>query len=548
MTENLAGMSTTEPLRSLYLERGWWSESETLQSRIAAVAAIDPERLAAIDAQGRRLSYSELDSQAGRFAAGLAQLGIDRGEVVGMQLPNRVEALTVMCGIERAGGVVALLMPMYRHKEIEYIARTGSMKALVVPGVHRRVDHDGIAVDLRESGLIDHVVSLGDRPGGDPGPAGVVDFWQLVESGASPSWQLPDLRPDDPAALAFTSGTTGAPKGVLHSHNTMLSGNRTLSEALHLTEVDPIFIPAVVGHGTGYVWGMRLALYLGSPAVLMDTWDPERGARLLAAERCSWTMVAPTFVQDLLDAAERAEVDISCLRYLSCGGAAPGTDLHQRVADELDCTLLRLYGQTEAFLSTHCMPGDPPAKLIDTEGAALPGVELEVRNEEGEELPPGEEGELFARGPHRCVGLLTEDGLERLERDRWIASGDLAAIDADGFLSIRGRIKEFINRGGFKYSPVEVENLLHEHPAIARVAVIAVADHRLGERGCACAILRDGAELSFQDLTAYLGSRGMAPFKWPEYLVIREQFPMTPSGKIQKHLLREEVEPGLETQ
>jgi acyl-CoA synthetase (AMP-forming)/AMP-acid ligase II len=535
MTENAAVAVEDAALRRRYLDASWWSDSETLQTGIARVAASDASRLAAVDLAGRELSYGDLDRRADGLAQGLHDLGLRHGDVIGMQMPNRVEALITMCGIERAGGVVAVLMPMYRRKELEFIARRGSMKALIVPGVHRRVDHDRIALEMKRDGVIEHVISLEDREGDDRAGEGVVSFDELVHTRPV---DLPELRPDDPAALMFTSGTTGTPKGVLHSHNTMLAGNRILSGELSLGAADPIFVPAVVGHGTGYVWGMRFALYLGSCAVLMDTWSAENGARHLARHGCTWTMVAPTFVQDLLDAAETASIDITCLRYLSCGGAAPSPDLHQRVADELRCQLLRLYGQTEAFLSTHCLPDDPPEKLMSTEGAPLPGTELKVLGDDGEVLDAGQEGELCARGPHRCVALLTDDGLRRLDRDEWIPSGDLAAIDPEGFVSIRGRIKEFINRGGFKYSPVEVENLLHEHPSILRAAVVPVGDERLGERGCACIIVKPGAALSLQDLVHYLKEHGMAPFKWPEYLLVRDDFPMTPSGKIQKPALR----------
>jgi non-ribosomal peptide synthetase component E (peptide arylation enzyme) len=539
-------VTTAEELRDRYLAQGWWSATETLQERVRATAERSPTRLAAVDAQGRALSYASLDARADELAAGLRGLGLLEGDVVGMQIPNRVEALLVMCAIERAGGVVAPLMPMYRRKELEYIATAGRMRMLFVVRTYRGVDHEAIAVALMRETGVEHVISLADDEKSTaraPALETVHDLDAVRRAGRAElaTAPLPALNPDAVAALMFTSGTTGTPKGVLHSHNTLLAGNRILSGELGLTDADAVFIPAVVGHGTGYVWGMRFSLFLGGRAVLLDTWEPERGARLLSEHGCSWTMVAPTFVQDLLDASGHADIDIRCLRYLSCGGAAPATSLHARAREELGCTLLRLYGQTEAFLSTHCLPSDPPEKLTSTEGSALPGAELQVLRADGAQADPDEPGELHARGPHRCVGLLIDGETRRLALDEWVPSGDLASIDRAGFLAVRGRIKEFINRGGFKYSPVEVEDLLHTHPGVARAAVIALPDERLGERACACVVPRQES-LRLEDLTEFLRGQGMAPFKLPERLEVFDHLPQTPSGKVKKHVLVELVE------
>lgn len=523
--------------RDRYEAEGLWSPSETLQSRVRETARRDGERVAGVDDEGRVLSYGRLDMDADDLAAGLQALGLETGAVIGMQMPNRVEALTVMCAIERVGGIVCPLMPMYRLRELEHIARAGRMRAMIVAGTVRKVDHDALAADLVSRGLIDHAVSMS----GSARHRHVHPVAEVVAMGRSarPGTEARALDPNADAALMFTSGTTGSPKGVLHTHNTLLAGNRALSRALALDERDVIFIPAVVGHGTGYVWGMRFALFLGARAVLVERWHPETGARLVAAQRCTWTMIAPTFVQDLLDSSERAHVDLGAVRYVSCGGAAPPTSLYERLARAFDCQLLRLYGQTEAFLSTHCMPGDPIAKLAATEGRALPGVELRVVRDDGTPADDDEIGELHARGAHRCVGLIEGDVLRRVGADEWIPSGDLASIDAEGFLSIRGRRKEFINRGGFKYSPVEVEDLLLRHPEVARVAVVAVPDERLGERGCACIIPKADRAPTLESVVSFLRNSGMAPFKWPERIEVFDEFPLTPSGKVKKYVLRE---------
>jgi acyl-CoA synthetase (AMP-forming)/AMP-acid ligase II len=520
--------------RQSYLASGYWSVTETLQSRVRDTAAIAPERTAAVDAGGQRLSYGKLDADADALARSLVDIGVLPGQVVGMQVQNRVEAVIVMCGIERVGAVVAPLMPMFREKELRYISQIANMRTLIVPGRFRNFDHVEMAQRLKASKLIDRIIAV--EQGGTSGEA--MSLESLIKSGYSSEADLPELGPDRDAALMFTSGTTGSPKGVLHSHNTMLSGNRILSRTLGLDSDDVIYVPAVVGHGTGYIWGVRFALFLGTRAVLLDRWEPERGARLLEQEQCTWTMVAPTFVQDLLDASQRSDIDLTSLRYLSCGGAAPSSSLRSAVRERLSIELLRLYGQTEAFLSTHCLPDDPDEKLDRTEGRPLPGVDLRVVSDNGTDAEPGEPGELYVRGPHKCVGLLTDEGKLRIDTDDWIASGDRAVLDAHGYLSIRGRIKEFINRGGFKYSPIEVEDVLHTHPSIARVAVVPIQDDRLGERGCVCVVLRPGTSITLESIVDFLRAAGMAPFKWPEQLRIFDSFPTTASGKIQKYIIQ----------
>jgi non-ribosomal peptide synthetase component E (peptide arylation enzyme) len=528
-----------DPIREHYLRQGYWSEDETLQSMVAATAKRFPDRLAAVDAARRQLTYAELDQRADALARGLRATGVGAGDVVGMQLPNRIEAIVTMCGLERLGAVVVPLMPMYRVKELTHIAQTASMRTIVVQGSYRDFDYAAQARELIEAGWLERAVVV---DGAGEAAGAVRDFEALIAAGATERAPLPTLSPDDAAAIMFTSGTTGSPKGVLHNHNTLLSGNRIFAAVLGLDERDAVFVPSVVGHATGYVWGMRLALCLGTRAVLLDQWNPAFAATLLAEQQCTWMMVAPTFVQDLLEAAREEQIDLSSLRYISCGGAAPATELYGRAREELGCELMRLYGQTEAFLSTHCLPGDPEEKLVSTEGRALPGAELRVLLEDGREAPAGELGELYARGPHRSIGLIDAEGLHPLGTAAWIPSGDLASIDEDGYLSIRGRRKEFVNRGGFKYSPVEVEDLLHRHPKVARAAIVAMPDERLGERGCACVVASDGAELTLEELVDYLRDNGMAPFKWPERLVLFETLPTTASGKVQKHVLQELIE------
>jgi acyl-CoA synthetase (AMP-forming)/AMP-acid ligase II len=327
----------------------------------------------------------------------------------------------------------------------------------------------------------------------------------------------------------------------VHTHNSTLFGNREVAKLLELGEEDVIFIPSPVGHGTGYVWGIRLALALGGTAVLQDVWNAEVAATLIAEHGCTYTMAATTFAQDLLVLDRKERQPLDSLRYFCCGGASIPSGLRQSVRERFGWELLRLYGQTEAFLSTHMLPSDPSERRDAYDGRPIPGVEIRIVDDADEPCAPEEVGEVVARGPHRCTGFLRpEDADDRFLDGGWIRSTDLGILSEDGYLAIRGRKRDMINRGGLKYNPGEIEDVLHRHPSILRVSVVRVPDDRLGERGCAVVVPKDGCTVELSDLTEFLRSAGVAPYKWPERIELVEELPMTASGKVQKFVLEQQ--------
>jgi cyclohexanecarboxylate-CoA ligase len=410
------------------------------------------------------------------------------------------------------------------------------MKVLFVPGTYRGFDHDALAQTLADRySTLSTVVTLGE-----PADRRFVEFAQLP---AEASWQSeladPDLDPDAVAAILFTSGTESSPKGAVHSHNTLLANTRALLEILDMGEDDGVFMASPLGHGTGYGFGIRLAGYLGSTLSLLDRWDPSAAAAMLSEHGAAYTHGALPFVEDLVNLGEIGSFDLSRLRYFVTGGAAVPPTTVKLALERLGCQVLRLYGQTEGFMSTLIRPDDPLEKLVNTDGRAVPGVEIRVLDEDDQDVPAGVSGHCVYRGPHLCLGFFEDPERTRasLTDDGWFRSGDLIALDDDGYLTVTGRSKEVINRGGYKYSPREVEEALLFHPDIERVAIVGIKDDRLIERACAFVILRKGASLELEGIQSFLDSHGIATFKWPEQLEIVDEFPMTPSGKIQKFRL-----------
>jgi acyl-CoA synthetase (AMP-forming)/AMP-acid ligase II len=523
----------SDELHARYTELGLWG-TDSIPSLLARHAHERPDAEAVVDDHGVRLTYADLDRLSSRLAGALADRGVAAGDVVGVQLPNCAEASVIACAVERLGAVVNPLVPMYRERELTYAAQACGTRALFVPGASRRHDYASTAARVADAvPSLTTVISLGDPL------AGAESYEDVIESGRP--FEGETLDADSVAAVLFTSGTEAAPKGALHSHNTLLANNRALAQLLRLGEDDHVFMASPVGHGTGYGFGIRLAIFLGSKLVLQETWEPSAAARMIADERCTYTHGATPFAHDLLNASQGRSFDLNSLRYFVTGGASVPTGFVRMVQEQVGCLLLRLYGQTEAFMTTLNRPGDDFDTLETRDGCPVPGVEFEIRREDGTRASPGEVGEAVCRGPHRCLGFL--DDLERtaaaIDHAGWMRMGDLCTMDESGYVTVVGRKKEVINRGGYKYSPREVEDVLALHPAVLRVAVIPIPDERLIERACAVVVVREGADVDLEEIVEYLRTAGVAPFKWPEQLELVDELPMTASGKVQKFVLTE---------
>jgi acyl-coenzyme A synthetase/AMP-(fatty) acid ligase len=413
-------------------------------------------------------------------------------------------------------------------------------RALVVPGVFRGFDHAAMAAGLRKElpALREVFVVRGETAAG-------LSPWSVL---ADQAWEhrtgrggLPGGDPNRVNEVIFTSGTTGEPKGVMHTPNTALSTIYPLMERLAFSERDVILMASTLGHQTGFLYGYCLNLLLGATAVWLDIWRVEDGARLIGEERVTFTMGATPFLQDLTYA--QTPHDLGSLRLFISAGAPIPRPLVRDARARLAATISAGWGMTENGLVTCNGLQDPEEKVCGTDGFPLPGMELRVVDADGQPLPPGAEGDLLVRGPAQFVGYFRRPEFTREGHtpDGWFRTGDRATLDRDGYVSITGRAKDLIIRGGENISVAEVENLLFAHPKVAGVAVVAMPDRRLGERACAFVIPAPGEPPTLPELTAYLDAQGLAKHKFPERLEVVAEFPMTPSGKIQKYRLRQVI-------
>jgi len=522
-----------------YTAQGLWT-GQVITDFLDEVAAATPDKLAAIDARGQ-ITYGELKRLSDRAALGLLELGVRPGDVVSFQLPNWIEFLVVHFAVTRIGAVNNPLIPIYRDREVGFMVALAQSKVIVVPQEFRGYDYPGMVDRLRgDWPALEHVLVVDG-----PTTAGRTSWQEFIET----PWEerrnpaeLTALRPDanDVTLLIFTSGTTGEPKGVMHTHNTLVAANAPLPERLGVSRDSVIHMASTFAHLTGFLYGVRLPTQVGgATAVYQDVWDAGRFIDLVEKHGISYTSAATPFLHDTLEAPGLADRDLSSLKLFCCMGAPIPRAIVREARQKLPgLTVLGGWGQSENALVTLGIPGDPEEKIVERDGYPWPGMEIRVVDFDGTVCKPAEEGRLQVRGPFLFVGYA-----ERLELTRnsfdgdWFETGDLAAIDEEGYLNITGRTKDVIIRGGENVPVAYVENVLYEHPLFAGVAVVGVPDPRLQERACAVVTLADGT-LTLAEMQAFLKEKGVARQYWPESLEVVDELPRTASGKIQKFQLR----------
>ncbi len=525
--------------RAAAVAAGDWRDVTLLHHLARAVAATpDKTAVAAIRTDGvegrseTRLSYRQLDGLADRAAAGLAARGVGRGDTVSFQLPNWWEFTVLHLACLKLGAVSNPLMVIFRERELSFMLDLAETSVLVVPAQFRGFDYAGMASNLRARlPRLRHVFTAGGSG------AGAEPFEALLAG--APLARVTDLGADDVIQLLYTSGTTGEPKGVLHTSNTMLSNLVPFADRLGLGADDVIHMPSPMAHQLGFMYGLVLPVMLGATAVLQDVFTAPEMARQIIQEGASFTMGATPFLNDLTEHVAASGAGTPSLRVFVSAGAPIPRALVTRARPTLGAAVISAWGMSENGAVTTTRLDDPEEKATTTDGLALPGMAVRVIDAEGDVLPAGAEGRLQVRGCSNFAGYLKRPELDNTDADGWFDTGDLARMDGEGYIRIAGRSKDIIIRGGENIPVVEVENLLYRHPAIAEVAIVGYPDARLGERACAFVKLREGAELSFADMAAFLADQQMARQYIPERLEIMDALPRTPSGKIQKFRLRE---------
>lgn len=513
------GRGVHDPER--YRAAGWWSERSVLQ-RYADAVTLRPDGLAVVDDRGVRLTHRELWAAGGRLAAELGRGGVAARHVVLVDLPNRVEWQVAVLGCLRAGAVPATLPVTTDADTVGYLVDAVAPRVVVT--ARTRGLADTVLDAVSRSSQAPGVLCVDDPDAGAGSWAGV--RWLVRPTAGAVGWRAP-VGVDH---LMFTSSTTGRPKSVVHSEETLGAVNAAFAERFGLTAADPLFMPSPLGHSVGAWHGSRLALWNGAPLVLQDRWDPELAARLLGEYGCAFTAAATPFLTDLVHTG-----GFGALRTFLCGGAAVPPSLVEAAEQASPGTLFSvLWGMTEGGVTT-CLRTSPRDKRAHTAGLPLPGLELCVVDG----------GELAMRGPGVCVGYLGQEDLfaELVTDDGFFRTGDLASIDDDGYLRVTGRSKDLIIRGGVNVSPLPTEDALAAHPHVRSVAVIGVPDERLGER-IGAVVCTDGETVTLDEMCAWLDGQRLPRRQWPERLFVVDEMPRTAAGKIRKNVLREQLTGG----
>jgi acyl-CoA synthetase (AMP-forming)/AMP-acid ligase II len=520
-----------------YRDAGWWTETTTVDM-LDDCAREQPDRLAIADPR-IRLTYAEYARRSERLASHFIRLGLTSNDVVALQLPNWSEFAIVVNAAMLAGIPFCQVHSDFRSREIEFVLRYAGAAVFICPVAFRRFDYLAMITDLRSAlPALCHVMAVGPDV-----PHRVFDLRAYLDNDAPlevPNETLRARRPhgDDLARVAFTSGTTGDPKAVLHLHNTTNSAVRFANRGHGITRdsIVLVFLPA------GMNWGLLnvlQALEAGCTLIMQDVFDAVTAMRLIERERVTYFCCAPAHLVAMLNSPELDRFDLSSLQTVVTGGASCPIEVIRAFRAHLRGDLLELYGMLETGFQSWTRPTDDVEAVCGTVGRPIAEVQSKVLDDNDQECPPGGVGEILSRGPSITIGYYDnpDANARSFTADGWFRTGDLGMFDEHGLLRIVGRKKEMIIRGGANIYPREIEEVLYQHPDIMDAAVIGIPDARLGERTCACVVPRSGRTLDFDTVVDFLRPK-IATYKLPEIVEVLPDLPRTPTGKIQKEPLR----------
>ena len=525
-----------------YARAGVW-RNVTLADCARHQVRHSPHRVTVVDGTQAR-TFGEIFAEAQRLSRAFAALGLRQGDVVSLQLPNWSETMALNLAASMAGVVINPIVPIYRESEVGYILRDARTRLFLVPQTFRGFDYPAMAQRLRGAlPDLDHVVVLRGQA------SGCLSYADLLARGDAAGLASPAPDPNAVKLVLYTSGTTGQPKGVLHSHNTIMSEIDAVIRYWEIDERDVILMPSPVTHITGYLYALELAFAAGIRVVFMERWSAAEAVDLIGRHAVSFSVGATPFLKELVAEVEARKSGLPSLRRFMTGGAPVPPEVVQRAAQVLpDCLTFRVYGSTEAPTITLGIRDRSEAQL----GAVTDGriVNHEVRIADpatGALLPEGADGEICARGPEVMLGYTDQRQTEEaFDADGYFRTGDLGYRSHGEFLTVSGRRKDLIIRGGENLSPKEIEDALHRHPAIREVACVAMPHERLGETVCAFVIPQPGCSMDVPTLAAHLEHAGLARQKFPERVELVDDLPRTASGKVQKNVLRERIAQALE--
>ena len=531
-------LTFNEQRRAAYRQQGLWGDA-SLADYWQQTARAMPDKIAVVDNHGASYTYSALDHAASCLANWMLAKGIESGDRIAFQLPGWCEFTVIYLACLKIGAVSVPLLPSWREAELVWVLNKCQAKMFFAPTLFKQTRPVDLILPLQNQ-----LPQLQQIVGVDKlAPATSSLSLSQIIADNTPLTTAITTHGDELAAVLFTSGTEGLPKGVMLTHNNILASERAYCARLNLTWQDVFMMPAPLGHATGFLHGVTAPFLIGARSVLLDIFTPDACLALLEQQRCTCMLGATPFVYDLLNVLEKQPADLSALRFFLCGG----TTIPKKVAREcqqLGIKLLSVYGSTESSPHAVVNLDDPLSRFIHTDGYAAAGVEIKVVDDARKTLPPGCEGEEASRGPNVFMGYFDEPELtaRALDEEGWYYSGDFCRMDEAGYIKITGRKKDIIVRGGENISSREVEDILLQHPKIHDACVVAMPDERLGERSCAYVVLKaPHHSLSLEEVVAFFSRKRVAKYKYPEHIVVIEKLPRTASGKIQKFLLRKDI-------
>ncbi|EED0272179.1 medium-chain fatty-acid--CoA ligase [Escherichia coli] len=531
-------LTFNEQRRAAYRQQGLWGDA-SLADYWQQTARAMPDKIAVVDNHGASYTYSALDHAASCLANWMLAKGIESGDRIAFQLPGWCEFTVIYLACLKIGAVSVPLLPSWREAELVWVLNKCQAKMFFAPTLFKQTRPVDLILPLQNQ-----LPQLQQIVGVDKlAPATSSLSLSQIIADNTPLTTAITTHGDELAAVLFTSGTEGLPKGVMLTHNNILASERAYCARLNLTWQDVFMMPAPLGHATGFLHGVTAPFLIGARSVLLDIFTPDACLALLEQQRCTCMLGATPFVYDLLNLLEKQPADLSALRFFLCGG----TTIPKKVARECQqrgIKLLSVYGSTESSPHAVVNLDDPLSRFMHTDGYAAAGVEIKVVDDARKTLPPGCEGEEASRGPNVFMGYFDEPELtaRALDEEGWYYSGDLCRMDEADYIKITGRKKDIIVRGGENISSREVEDILLQHPKIHDACVVAMPDERLGERSCAYVVLKaPHHSLSLEEVVAFFSRKRVAKYKYPEHIVVIEKLPRTASGKIQKFLLRKDI-------
>lgn len=530
----------TPEMIARYTKEGYWGK-DTFYDLLSAGVAAHPDREAIVDSKAR-ITYQELKNGVDRTAAFLKAQGIERGDVVTIQLPNWIEFCFVFFALELLGAVANKVNPDFRSSEVKYILQFSRSRAYVCSKAFKGFDYPGMVRELMsELPDLRLICVVDEEENSAPNTVSLVTG--LKSTAPLAENERVHMEANEVYRMAFTSGTTGNPKCVLHSFNTTLAACRLFNRVMKSTETDVFLIYLPIGMGWGF-WVLLEALLLGARIILLDRFSGRAALELIQREKITLVPTAPASIVAMLNMPDLEKYDISSLRIVMTGGGSCPVETLRDFQRRMSGHLIETYGMLEIGYHTCTRLTDDAEKVNGTIGRCIEGMGLRLLDAAGRDVPHGQEGEICCEGPSVNLGYHKnpQANADAFTADGWFRTGDLGVVADDaGNIRIVGRLKEIINRGGKKFLPREVEEILYSHPKVLHAAIVGISDPRLGERNCLCVVPKGGAKVELEEFIEFLRGH-VATYKLPERLEIFDELPLTPSGKIQRLVLQKEIE------